>query len=156
MNYRTAAAVLFAAISIPATARTTCMIDGQPVEIQEPCPAPGTVGEEVLRRKLRKKAELQAAEDHARTCAARFANLPPINASRADGSVSEAARALRQIMKDPSSFEAIRWGPLTRGCGTYSVDVTYRARNGFGGFSVETSTVTLDASGRLLDAQKHR
>lgn len=147
---------LLAALAIVTSANAfgayKCNIDGQTTYMQTPCPQQGTVGEELERRRIQK----QQAADERTECARKFDGHQPLTVSGHDGSVYEAERQLRDMMKDPASFAAIRWSEITRGCGTYHVTVTYRARNGFGGYSVETADVTLAASGHVLDVKTRR
>ena len=129
-----------------AAAQNTCTIDGQQYQTAEPCPAPGTVGEELARRKLKKRAALDKAAD----CAARFKGYPPVNTVPWDGSLYAVKAHIRERLRDPDSFQAIRWTRLVKGCGTYTIGVRYRARDGFGGYTIEDAVATIHADGRVI------
>ncbi|MDB4388210.1 hypothetical protein N9Z03_02250 [Akkermansiaceae bacterium] len=48
---------------------------------------------------------------------------------------------LKQTLKDPDSYEAVSWDNFhSVGGGKYSVSHTYRAKNSFGGFNLETQS----------------
>lgn len=145
-NVAVAIAVFLSASATTATAQNICSVDGEQYESADPCPAPGTVGEELARRKLNKLAR---ARDQA-ACAAKFKGHPDVRGSIWDGSFYEVEQYLKRQMRDPDSFEAIKWTSPIKGCGTYTVGVRYRAKNGFGGYVVEEAVATLAADGQVL------
>lgn len=122
-----------------------CVIDGKEVRLTEPCPKPGTVGEELVRRRLKKQATSEQAEN----CVRLFAGKLPVENSPWDGSVYAVERYLKRSLKDPDSFKAVEWSPVRKGCGNYTVGLSYRAKNGFGGYVVEQAVFTLDADGNV-------
>jgi hypothetical protein len=122
-----------------------CVIDGQEVRLADPCPGPGTVGEELLRRRLKR----QAVSERAEGCEKLFAGRLPVENSPWDGSVGTVERYLKRSLKDPDSFKAVEWTPVRKGCGNYTVGLSYRAKNSFGGYVVEQAVFTLDADGNV-------
>ncbi len=76
-----------------------------------------------------------------------------------DGSVAQVERWLKGNLKDPGSFEAIEWSPVTKvppGSNLphqYIVRCKYRAKNSFGGYVVEQKLFYLDAAGVVVSAR---
>jgi len=141
-----ALAALALTAATPAQAQDyTCVIDRKEVRLAEPCPRPGTVGEELVRRRLKR----QAAADQATNCEQMFAGKLPVENSPWDGSVHAVERYLKRNLKDPDSFKAVEWTPVKKGCGNYTVGLSYRAKNSFGGYVVEQAVFTLDADGNV-------
>ena len=71
--------------------------------------------------------------------------------SAIDGSVWQVRKALKGMLKDPSSYESISWGKVhSDGNGGYTVTHTYRAKNSFGGYEESTVTATLDSQGNVV------
>lgn len=64
-----------------------------------------------------------------------------------DGSLSGLKRAVRNQLRNPSSFEHVETvrSPVDE-TGTFGLIMTYRAENGFGGMNVEAIGVEVDAS----------
>lgn len=124
-----------------------CVIDDREVRLAEPCPRPGTVGEELVRRRLRK----QTASEQAANCEQLFAGKLPVENSPWDGSVPAVERYLKRNLKDPDSFKAVKWTPVKKGCGNYTVGLSYRAKNSFGGYVVEQAVFVLDADGNVTE-----
>ena len=75
-----------------------------------------------------------------------------VSASPWDGSVVQVVRYLKNNLKDPDSYKGIRWGPVSKKDGKFMVVHEYRAKNSFGGYTVETQLFTLDPSGRVISA----
>jgi len=68
-----------------------------------------------------------------------------------DGSVYQVKSWLKSNLKDPSSLKFIEWSKVFRESnGEFSVRVKYRAKNSFGGYSVENKVFYLNSSGRVL------
>lgn len=67
-----------------------------------------------------------------------------------DGSVDVAERYLKNnLLRDPSSYESVTWSKVTKNSdGTYQV--TYHARNGFGGTGKETTTFIISSDGQRV------
>ncbi len=58
---------------------------------------------------------------------------------------------LKKSLKDPDSYESIEWSTVQKlDDGKFSVRHKYRAKNSFGGFSIENHIFTYDASGNIL------
>lgn len=73
-----------------------------------------------------------------------------------DGSVYQVEKYLKAHLKDPDSYEGIRWGEVTRvdmPRWKYFVWHEYRARNSFGGMVVEKKRFYLDANGNVVDVK---
>lgn len=69
-----------------------------------------------------------------------------------DGSVWQAEHYLkRYYLRDPKSYASVGWGPVVRACSGYTVRGTFRARNGFGGMTVETAVFEFDRAGNVID-----
>lgn len=72
-----------------------------------------------------------------------------------DGSVNQVERYLkRQLLRDPESFQAIEWSPVVKTQYGYSVRVKYRAKNGFGGYSVANQVFELDSYGAVVGVRE--
>ena len=70
-----------------------------------------------------------------------------------DGSVSQVKSWLNANLKDPSSLEFIEWSPVSKTKdGGFMVRVKYRAKNSFGGHSVESRMFFLDTSGTVTNS----
>lgn len=71
---------------------------------------------------------------------------PPVN-SAWDGSVREVERYLQRYLKDPDSLKVQDWGAVSRtrynGRNYWSVELIYRAKNGFGGMAVAHQTALI-------------
>lgn len=74
--------------------------------------------------------------------------------ARSDGSVSQIERYLRTNLKDPDSLDFIKWvGPVLTD-NAWTVMVTYRAKNSFGGYVIESYMFIMDLDGRITDTVK--
>ena len=112
-----------------------------------------TVGEEIERRK---RVREEAAADQ-QACQEKFRGKPAVKNSPWDGSVWAVEEYMKgRVLKDPDSFKAVQWGPVVRGCGEYAVRLTYRARNSFGGYVVETRDFLLNADGVVVGSAPGR
>lgn len=70
-----------------------------------------------------------------------------------DSSVSQVADWLKKNLKDPSSLEFIEWSAVKKVESGFVVRVKYRAKNGFGGYTVENKVFGLDLKGVVLGCQ---
>lgn len=68
-----------------------------------------------------------------------------------DGSVWQVKEYLKRILKDPRSYESIEWGTVTKGNGEYTVRHRYRAKNSFGGYTIEEHIFHLNMFGDVID-----
>jgi hypothetical protein len=83
----------------------------------------------------------KSAEDH----------KSPVFNSAWDGSVYQAERYLKDRLKDPDSYESIGWGEVGKlKNGNYTTWVKYRAKNGFGGYTVSKALFILSPEGEVL------
>lgn len=93
-------------------------------------------------------------EEARQACEAEKRKPALVKNSSFDGSVPEVKQYLKNTLRDPSSFEAIRWGEVMRTCDGYMVHLTYRAKNGFGGMTVSSGVFTLDKSGNVVSVAR--
>lgn len=96
----------------------------------------------------------QALADAQQACREGMSSPAVVTNSAWDGSVSEVKKYLNTILKDPSSFEAIKWGNVVRTCDGYTVFLTYRARNGFGGMTITTQVFFMDKMGNVVSVER--
>ncbi len=56
-------------------------------------------------------------------------------------------------LRDPGSYRSVDWSSLKKKeiDGTYYINHTYRAKNGFGGYVVETKIFHLDSEGNVIE-----
>lgn len=78
----------------------------------------------------------------------------PVYNSAYDGSVWQVEKWMKSresILKDPDSFQAIDWSQVKKDAesGGYAVRCKYRARNGFGGYTIENRLFGLDRQGNI-------
>jgi len=67
-----------------------------------------------------------------------------------DGSVSSVKIYLEKMLRDPDSFDAIEWSPISElGDGRCIVRCKYRAKNSFGGYVIENRIFYLDKDGNV-------
>jgi hypothetical protein len=72
-----------------------------------------------------------------------------------DASVRQVERYLKQNLKDPDSYQSIEWSKVVKtDGGGFMVRHKYRAKNGFGGYTIEEQVFILDAQGNVLEAVK--
>ena len=58
----------------------------------------------------------------------------------------------QDYLKDPDSYESISWSDLMKaGDGTYYITHSYRAKNSFGGYVIETKIFHLDSEGNIIN-----
>ena len=75
---------------------------------------------------------------------------------REEGQVDDAtAKAavqvyLKHTLKDPGSYESVKWSEVVKVKNLYVIQHTYRARNSFGAYDVETRFFTLDSGGSVI------
>ena len=68
-----------------------------------------------------------------------------------DGSVYHVKENLKKGLKDPDSYESIEWSKVQKlDNETFSVRHKFRAKNSFGGFTIENHIYTYDSSGSIL------
>lgn len=71
--------------------------------------------------------------------------------SKWDGSVSQVKTYLRDNLKDPDSFQAIEWSPVSKTeKGDFIVRCKYRAKNSFGGYVVSNQLFCLSSNGDVI------
>ena len=82
--------------------------------------------------------------------------LPPprkiVANSTWDASVSQVEAYLKRYLKDPDSYQSIEWSPVSElpdGKG-FIVRHMYRAKNSFGGYTIDNKIFLLDAQGNVL------
>jgi len=62
-----------------------------------------------------------------------------------DGSVYQVKMYLKDNLKDPKSVEYIEWSDVIKEGKYYIVRCKYRARNSFGGYTIENKLFYIDA-----------
>jgi len=73
-----------------------------------------------------------------------------------DGSVYQVEHYLRRVLKRPKSFDPVEWGRVkTKGGSEYRVRLKYRAKNLYGGYTLENTVFILDANGQVLSKAKY-
>jgi len=73
-----------------------------------------------------------------------------VEGSEWDGSVWQVKSWLKSNLKDPSSIEYVNWSNVNDEVnGGFSVRVKYRAKNSFGGYSIENKIFYLNSSGNV-------
>ena len=70
-----------------------------------------------------------------------------------DGSVWQVVDYVKKNTREPSSVKFIEWSELTFVDGAWIVRAKYRAKNGFGGYTVETTIFRLDQQGNVTGSQ---
>ncbi len=84
---------------------------------------------------------------------------PVVSNSAWDGSVYQVERWLKGNLKDPDSFKAMEWSPVTEvppGSALphkFIVRCKYRAKNSFGGYVVEQKMFYLDSEGNVVSSR---
>lgn len=68
-----------------------------------------------------------------------------------DGSVSQVKKFLKNNLKDPKSYESIEWSEVEKISTGYRVRHKYRAKNSFGGYTVENQVFYIDNQGNIVD-----
>lgn len=66
-----------------------------------------------------------------------------------DGSVWQVKEYLKQNLKDPRSYESIEWGNVLKTDNGYLVRHKYRAKNSFGGYTIENLIFYIDYEGNI-------
>ena len=73
--------------------------------------------------------------------------------SSLDGSVRQVESFLKCCyLRDPNSYQSVTWGPVAKGQtqkGMYHVQHKFRAKNGFGGYTIEFHVFHLDSEGNV-------
>jgi hypothetical protein len=88
--------------------------------------------------------------------------LKAVHNSSYDGSVRQAKEYLIAHLKDPDSYQSVKWFNVVEVNGAidglekamFTVRHTYRAKNSFGGYNVETCIFFLDGSGEVIKMNK--
>ena len=80
-------------------------------------------------------------------CKAWMAQPAKIVNSSWDGSVRSAEKYLKQTVRDPDSLVTEKWFPVTKTCDGYMVSVVFRAKNAFGGYVRNTTTILITKDG---------
>ncbi|WP_141560914.1 MULTISPECIES: hypothetical protein [unclassified Butyricimonas] len=57
------------------------------------------------------------------------------------------------LLKDPKSYESVTWSSVSEYDSGFKVTHTYRAKNSFGGYVVETHTFYLDKHGNVVSVR---
>lgn len=97
---------------------------------------------------LTEKSPPPSTEAHVNTD---YAYLHEVSNSPWDGSVRQVEQYLKNNLKDPDSYQSIAWDKVSKmPNGTYVVRHKFRAKNSFGGFSVEDKLFFLDANGNVV------
>lgn len=73
-----------------------------------------------------------------------------------DGSVSQVKKYLKKNLKDPKSYESIEWGEVIENENGYMVRHKYRAKNSFGGYTIENNVFHLDLKGNIIDVTTYQ
>lgn len=68
-----------------------------------------------------------------------------------DGSVSQVKKYLKSNLKDPDSYESIEWGKVIETDNGYTIRHKYRAKNSFGGYTIENNIFYLDFKGNVIE-----
>ena len=68
-----------------------------------------------------------------------------------DGSVSQVKKYLQNNLKDPNSYESIEWGKVIENENGYIIRHKYRAKNSFGGYTIENNIFHLDLKGNVIN-----
>ena len=70
-----------------------------------------------------------------------------------DGSVYQVKRYLKNTLRDPDSYQSIKWGTVReQNDGSYAVWHKFRAKNAFGGYVIYWMSFTLDSEGNVIDS----
>ena len=69
-----------------------------------------------------------------------------------NGSVAQVSKYLEKNLKEPGSLHVIEWGKVKKAGTGYSVTCTFRARNSFGGYNVQTEVFLFNKDGYLISA----
>lgn len=81
-------------------------------------------------------------------------NKVKVENSSWDGSVYQVKKYVKKHLKDPSSYESIKWGKVQQNGNEYKVLHTYRAKNSFGAYVIEGGVFTLDMNGNVIGFEK--
>lgn len=76
--------------------------------------------------------------------------------SSLDGSVSQVKKYIKNNLKDPKSYESIEWGKVVENEDGYMVRHKYRAKNSFGGYTIENKVFHLDLKGNIIDVTNYQ
>jgi hypothetical protein len=70
-----------------------------------------------------------------------------------DGSVRQVEKYLKSTLKDPKSYESIEWGNVVEFNDGYKVYHKFRAKNSFGGYSIESHVFYLNLEGNVINVE---
>lgn len=76
-----------------------------------------------------------------------------VQSSAYDGSVYQVEQFLKTNLKDPDSYHGIEWSRLNEESGEnykYWIRHKYRAKNSFGGYTIENKIFYLDEDGNVI------
>lgn len=68
-----------------------------------------------------------------------------------DASVYQVRKYLKKNLKDPKSYEGIEWSEAQKIDNGYMVRHKYRAKNSFGGYTIENQIFYLDSKGNVVN-----
>lgn len=149
---------LFALLFFPTIAFSQvhkCTVDGKIVYSDRPCPDSGqTVGETIEADRVRRLAEQQQNAKTTFECDAWLQTPPLLYNSTWDGSVHEVEQWIKRNANNPKSVKFVGWSKVLRHCNGYSVQVRYRATNGFGALVAESRVFRMDRDGRYLGSDE--
>lgn len=79
----------------------------------------------------------------------------PVFNSAYDNSVYQVERYLKQTLRDPDSYQGIQWSSVMRDTtlNVFFVSHKYRAKNGFGGYNVESHVFVMDLLGNVIEVK---
>ncbi len=80
--------------------------------------------------------------------------MPKVENSPWNGSVRQVERYVKNHLKDPKSYESIEWSPVVQEGSQYRVRHRFRAKNSFGGYTVEDWEFCLDLNGNVIDVKQ--
>lgn len=67
-----------------------------------------------------------------------------------DGEVWQVTSYLKRQLRDPDSYQSIKWYKASKESDHYLVRHRYRAKNGFGGYMIEDKVFKLDDKGNVI------
>lgn len=72
-----------------------------------------------------------------------------------DGSIRQVEAYLKKTLKDPKSYESIEWSEVSKTDNGYVVRHKFRAKNSFGGYTIENKVFYLNSSGDVTEVQNY-
>lgn len=98
----------------------------------------------------------EKAIEEARKRLERKENSITIENSAWDGSVFQVEKYLKKNLKDPDSYESIEWGKVVETDNGYMVRHKYRAKNSFGGYTIDNNVFYLDFKGSVTNVVPYK